>query len=220
MCLVDDHPLFREGLRMALAASGTIEVVGEAETGHEALSVVAAVRTGLDVILLDLRLPDGSGIDVARAIRDQSRDLASMPRIIVISATAEDEHVVEVLRLGARGYLMKGTSRDELLRAIRVVADGGAVFSPPIAQRLPEYFSRIQEIPGLVAFPELTEREREILELIARGLGNRQISRELFITEKTVRNHITHLFMKLRVSSRAEAGSRARDAGLGAGGKS
>jgi DNA-binding NarL/FixJ family response regulator len=215
VCLVDDHPLFRDGLKVALAEAELIEVVAEADSGQEALSVVAGLQPLPDIVLLGVRLPEYSGVEVARSITAGRLGDGSSPRIIMLSAVAEDHLVVEALRLGVLGYLLKGASREELVRAIRIVADGGAVFSPSIAKRLPDYFGKIHDVPGRLAFPDLTERERQVLDLIARGYGNRQIARELVLAEKTVRNHITHLFVKLKVNDRSEATLRARDAGLG-----
>ncbi|GLZ37024.1 response regulator transcription factor [Actinokineospora sp. NBRC 105648] len=213
--LVDDHPLFRSGTRAAIEGSPDLDIVGEAATAEEALALLAGERARVDVVLLDIQLPGASGIELARAITEDGVLGEPAPRVIIVSITEDDDSVVAALRAGALGYLLKGVSRDELLRAVRTVAAGGAVFSPSIAGRLRRYFSAVHELPGRVAFPELTERERQVLDLIARGHTNRRIARKLVLSEKTVRNHVTHVFTKLRVRDREAAAVRARDAGLG-----
>jgi DNA-binding NarL/FixJ family response regulator len=207
--LVDDHPLFRDGVRAALASADDLEVVGEAETVGEAVALAAELSP--DVVLMDLGLPDGSGIDATRAI------LAAAPavRVLVMTMTSDDEAVVAAMRAGARGFVVKGSGRADLLRSVRSVADGQAVFGPDVADRLTAYFSSLASVPGRDAFPQLTEREREVLELMARGLDNRRIARELFLSDKTVRNHVSNVLAKLDAEDRGEAISRARNAGLG-----
>jgi DNA-binding NarL/FixJ family response regulator len=207
--LVDDHPLFRDGVRAALASAEDLEVVGEAEDVAGALAL--ATDLAPDVVLMDLGLPDGSGIDATRAI------LAAAPsvRVLVMTMASDDEAVVAAMRAGARGYVVKGSGRAELLRSVRAVADGQAVFGPDVADRLTAYFSSLASVPGRDAFPQLTEREREVLELMARGLDNRRIARELFLSDKTVRNHVSNVLTKLDAEDRGEAISRARNAGLG-----
>jgi DNA-binding NarL/FixJ family response regulator len=135
--------------------------------------------------------------------------------VLFVSSSADDHAVMAALRVGARGYMVKGAVREELLRGVRTVATGGAVFSPTVAARLSRYFSAVHELPGRAAFPELTDREREVLDLVARGMNNRRIARQLVLSEKTVRNHVSHIFAKLHVSDRVEAAVRARNAGLG-----
>jgi DNA-binding NarL/FixJ family response regulator len=154
-----------------------------------------------------------SGVEAIRSIT--AGHVSHRPRVLVVSMYEEDDEVVAALRAGAHGYVAKEASREELLRAVRTVAEGGAVFSPAIAERLGTYFSAVHELPGRVAFPQLTNREREILDLLARGHNNRRIARQLVLSEKTVRNHISHIFAKLQVRNRADAVMRARDAGLG-----
>jgi DNA-binding NarL/FixJ family response regulator len=207
--LVDDHPLFRDGVRAALASADDLEVVGEAETVGEAVALAAELSP--DVVLMDLGLPDGSGIDATRAI------LAAAPavRVLVMTMTSDDEAVVAAMRAGARGFVVKGSGRADLLRSVRSVADGQAVFGPDVADRLTAYFSSLASVPGRDAFPQLTEREREVLELMARGFDNRRIARELFLSDKTVRNHVSNVMAKLEAEDRAEAVLRARNAGLG-----
>jgi DNA-binding NarL/FixJ family response regulator len=206
--LVDDHPLFRDGVIAALTGS-EFEVVAQAE--DVATAVRIAAETAVDVVLMDLNLPDGSGIDATRAV------LAARPeaRVLVMTMSADDEAVVAAMRNGARGYVVKGSGRDDVLQAVRTVAAGGAVFSPAVADRLGSYFASLASLPGRDAFPSLTEREREVLELVARGHDNRRIARELFLSDKTVRNHVSNVMTKLDASDRAELAIRARNAGLG-----
>ncbi len=208
--LVDDHPLFLDGVRAALSGAADVEVVGEAHDRRGAVELAAVLRP--DVVVMDLNLPDGSGIDATREI------LATAPGtgILVITMSADDDAVVAAMRAGARGYVVKGAGRADLLHAVATVAAGGAVFSPAVADRLGVYFASLATLPGHEAFPQLTEREREVLDLIARGHENRRIARELFLSDKTVRNHVSNVFAKLEVATRAEAVIRARNAGLGA----
>ncbi len=207
--LVDDHPLFLDGVRAALSRADDLEVVGEAHDVAGAL--VAARELSPGVVLMDLGLPDGSGIDATRVI------LAEAPsvRVLVMTMSAEDDAVVTAMRAGARGYVVKGSGRADLLQGIRTVAGGGAVFSPGVADRLGLFFGSMGGMPGREAFPELTEREREVLDLVARGYDNRRIARDLFLSDKTVRNHVSNILTKLEAATRAEAAIRARNAGLG-----
>ena len=208
--VVDDHPLFLDGVRAAVTGAEDVEIVGEANDARGA--VAAAAELAPDVVLLDVGLPDGSGIDVAREI------LAAQPgvRVLMMTMSDEDETVVSSMRAGARGYVVKGAGRADLLGGIRTVAAGGAVFSPAVADRLGVYFGSLATLPGHAAFPQLTDREREVLDLVARGHDNRRIARELFLSDKTVRNHVSNVFAKLEVETRAEAVVRARNGGLGA----
>jgi DNA-binding NarL/FixJ family response regulator len=207
--VVDDHPLFLDGVRAALAGADDLELVGEARDGAGALA--AAADLAPDVVLLDVGLPDRSGIEVARALLADRPDV----RVLMMTMSDEDQTVVAALRAGARGYVVKGAGKADLLAAVRTVAGGGAVFSPAVADRLGTYFASLAALPGREAFPALTEREREVLDLIARGYDNRRIARELFLSDKTVRNHVSNVLGKLDVQSRGEAVIRARNAGLG-----
>jgi len=207
--VVDDHPLFRDGVRTALAGEDDLEVVGEADDVASALAQVA--QDPPDVVLMDLNLPDATGIEATRRL------LADHPevRVLVMTMSQDDDAVVAAMRAGARGYVVKGAGRRDLVDSVRTVAAGGAVFSPEVADRLAGYFTGLAAVPGRAAFPQLTEREREVLELLARGLDNRGIARELFLSDKTVRNYVSTLLDKLEVDSRADAVLRARNAGLG-----
>lgn len=218
--VVDDHPLFRGGVRLALEDADEFEMVGEASSGDEALRVLRGLRPPPDVVLMDLRLAGGSGIEATRAIfsdpvLNSGEPGSRPPRVLIISVSEDDDGVVAALRAGASGYVMKGIASQELFRAISTAAEGGAVFSPAVASRLGAYFSAVHELPSRTAFPELTDRELQVLDLLARGWNNRRIARDLVVSEKTVRNHISHIFGKLQVNHRAEAAVRARDAGLG-----
>ena len=208
--VVVDHPLFRDGVVAALLTAPDVEVVGEA--GDVASATAAAAELRPDVVLMDLQLPDGSGTDATRAV------LATDPavRVLVMTMSDDDEAVVAAMRAGARGYVIKGTGRDDVLHAVRTVAAGGAVFSPAVADRLGGLFASLAAVPGKVAFPSLTAREQEVLDLVARGYDNRRIARELYLSDKTVRNHVSNVLTKLEVTDRAEAARRARNAGLGA----
>lgn len=207
--VVDDHPLFREGLRAALESTPDVRVVAEAETTAAALEVVAAQRP--DVVVMDLSLPDASGIEATKRLGQLHPGLP----VLVLTTSDDDGSLLGALQAGARGYLVKGAGRDEVLHAVRTDAHGGAVFSGDVAARISALLTGGARRGAEQAFPALTSREVEVLDLVARGLDNRRIARELFLAEKTVRNHISHIFDKLNVASRTEAAARARDAGLG-----
>ena len=207
--LVDDHPLFLDGVRAALMGDPDLEVVGTAEDLVTALEQAAVLSP--DVVMMDLNLPDGSGIDATRKILD----LHPSVRVLVMTMSADDDAVVAAMRAGARGYVVKGVGRLDLLHAVRTVAAGGAVFSPTVADRLGGFFSGLAAQPGREAFPQLTEREREVLELLAKGFDNRGIARQLFLSDKTVRNHVSNVLARLEAPDRAAAILRARRAGMG-----
>ncbi|GAC1430547.1 MAG: response regulator transcription factor [Ktedonobacteraceae bacterium] len=208
--IADDHPVFRYGLRALLQTeASTIEIVGEAATGEEAVAFAAQVNP--EVILMDVNMPGLNGIEATRRI------LSATPHVGILMLTMfdDDESVFAAIRLGARGYLLKGAEGEETLRAIKAVSQGEAIFSPTIAQRLMGYFATTRKSPlPTHPFPELTEREREILTLIAQGYTNPAIAERLVLSPKTVRNHVSTIFSKLQVAGRAEAIIRARDAGL------
>ncbi len=207
--IADDHTLFRDGLRALLASAPEMEAVGEAATGQEAIELAAALQP--DLIIMDLQMPVVNGIDATRQIVHTSPHIA----VLVVPMYDDDQNVFAAMRAGARGYLLKGATREETLRAIRAVGSGEAIFSPAIAMRLMDYFGNIRPSAPARLFPELTEREREILSLIAQGYKNAEIAEQLVLSPKTVRNHITNVFSKLQVADRAEAVLRARQAGLG-----
>lgn len=207
--LVDDHPLVREGLRALLTALPNMTIVGEASDGEEA--VTRALEQQPDLILMDLHLPKLNGIEATRRIVQASPHIG----ILVLTMLGDDDSVFGAMRAGARGYLLKGAGKEEVLRAITVVAHGEAIFSPQIAQRLMQYFATMRPVIPEQAFPELTEREREVLALMVDGKSNAQIADILVLSPKTVSNHISNIFNKLQVVDRAQAVSRARQAGLG-----
>ncbi|RKS79647.1 LuxR family two component transcriptional regulator [Actinomadura pelletieri DSM 43383] len=203
--------MFRAGVRAALETGTDLTVVGETGTAAEGVSLARELRP--DVVLMDLHLPDGSGIEATRELLDGAEP--PPPRILVLTMSEEDDSVVAALRAGARGYVVKGVLRGELVQAVQTVAVGGAVFSPAVADRLGAYFTALHTAPSRAAFPDLTAREAEILDLVARGLDNRQIARRLVLSDKTVRNYVSQLLTKLQVHDRTQAAVRARDAGLG-----
>jgi DNA-binding NarL/FixJ family response regulator len=206
--LADDHASFRSGLVALLATVPELEVAGEAATGDEAVAVALDVQP--DVIVMDLNMPGLDGIEATRRIVATSPHIA----VLVLSMYEDDDQVFGALRAGARGYLLKGADRGELVRAVRGVASGEAIFGPAIARRLMAFFAARPAVEAS-AFPELTEREGEILDLVARGLSNTEITHRLVLAPKTVRNHISNIFSKLQVADRAQAIVRARQAGLG-----
>lgn len=207
--IVDDHPLFRDGLRGALASMPGIEVVGEAGDGDAAVEVVE--RLSPDVVLMDLQLPGRDGVAATRAVRSSRPATA----VLVLTMLDGDEAITAALRAGASGYLLKGADRAEIERAVTSVAAGGMVVGAGIAVRVRTWFATGAAAPS-VAFPQLTQREQQVLDLVARGLTNSAIARRLMISDKTVRNHVSAVFAKLGVNDRAAAVAAARDAGLGA----
>jgi DNA-binding NarL/FixJ family response regulator len=205
--IADDHPVFRFGLKALLATEPGVEVVGEASRGEEAVKLANTLAP--DVILMDINMPGLNGIEATRQIAEARPGIG-----ILIITMLDDDSVFAAMRAGARGYLLKGSEGVATLRAIHTIAEGGTIFSPGVAGRVTQYFTTGG--PKTVEpFPELTEREREILTLLAHGLNNADIAEQLVISQKTVRNHISNIFNKLQVSDRLQAALRAREAGLG-----
>jgi DNA-binding NarL/FixJ family response regulator len=250
--IVDDHALFRDGLRALFTAVGDIEVIGEAADGEAALAQAAALQP--DVILMDIHMPGLNGLEAARRLLQPSAQpplptsppifnlqspaasaqpaasglqpqdssfiphTSSFPSIIMLTMAEEDASVFAAMRAGARGYVLKGARHTDILQAIRAVAGGQVVFGPGLAARMMTYFENLAlgpRPPGPDPLPELSDREREVLRLMAGGANNKDIAERLFISGKTVSNHITNIFSKLQVADRAEAVRRAREAGLG-----
>jgi DNA-binding NarL/FixJ family response regulator len=207
--LADDHAILRHGLRAMLDSTPEFEVVGEATTGEEAIARSAELRP--DVILMDIQMPDLNGIEATRRVVETDPDAG----VVVLTMFRDDDSVFAAMRAGARGYVLKDAGGDEVLRVVRAVANGEAYFGPEISKRLLSFFSAPRPAAPSEVFPELTAREREILNLIAGGRSNAEITQKLFLSPKTVRNHISNIFTKLRVADRAQAIVRAREAGLG-----
>lgn len=210
--VVDDHRLFREGLAAILASLPDVVVVGSASDGAEAISAVEELQP--DIILMDLHMPRMDGVEATRRITTAWPDTA----VLVLTMLEDDGSIFSALAAGAHGYLLKESGRVELARAIEAVCAGQAILDGPIARRVLSSPGRREDDrgpPDPKAFPTLTEREREILDLVARGLTNPAIASRLFLSEKTVRNHVSNIFTKLHVTDRAAAVARARDAGYG-----
>ncbi len=212
LLIVDDHTLFREGLRALFSAIEDIELVGEATTGKEAVDLVEKLQP--DVVLMDIDMPGSSGVQATRSILRKTPTTG----IVMVTMLEDDASVFSAMRAGARGYVLKGAQPKELLQIIRAVANGQALFGPAIATRIMRFFNEqeahFEASSPEEAFPELSPREMEVLELIAQGDKNTEIAEKLVISGKTVRNHITSIFSKLQVADRAQAIIKARDAGL------
>jgi len=205
--IADDHPLFRKGLRALLATLPQVNVVGEAASGAEAMHLTEQLQP--DLVLMDLQMPKGSGLTAIRQI------VATSPHIhvLVVTMFEDDDSVFAAMRAGARGYVLKDMDDDEMTRAILAVGHGEAIFSPAIAQRMMSFFSARPPLPADI-FPELTESERNVLQLMAQGARNEAIAQQLALSPKTVRNYVSNIFSKLQVADRAQAIVKARDAGL------
>ncbi|MGO0122111.1 response regulator [Desulfothermobacter acidiphilus] len=203
--VVDDHALVREGVKKLLSEDSRLEVVGEAGSGQEALELVAQLP--VDVVLLDISMPDMGGVEVCREIK------RSRPSVAVVALTVHDqeEYCLAMLEAGASGYVLKESSADHLIEAIIQAARGGEYLSPQLAGKMVKWFSRAESRRGLCG---LTPREREILRLLASGLSNREIARQLYLSEKTVKNHLTSVFQKIGVSDRTQAALWAVKRGL------
>jgi len=206
--VVDDHALIREGAKAFLGSVIDMEHVGEAADGREAVAVALACRP--DVVLMDLHLPDVDGIAATRAICHAVPTAA----VLVVSMLDDDTNVFAALRAGARGYVLKGVAPNELERAIRGVATGDAVFGPGISDRVLRTFAAPPPAPTM-PFPELTDREREVLDQLAAGKSNGDIARTLLLSSRTVANHVSNILTKLQATDRTQAALRARDAGFG-----
>ena len=207
--VADDEPLAREWLRNLLSLEPDVEVVGEVGDGFRAVVAIQDLKP--DVVFLDVQMPGLDGIAATRELTGRHPHLA----IVVLTMSEDDDTVFQAMRAGARGYLAKGAGQHEIARAIRAVAAGELVFGAAVAQRVAAYFAGGAPAPAAEAFPSLTAREREILDLLAAGRSNPQIAQTLFLAPKTVRNAVSNIFAKLQVADRAEAIVRARDAGLG-----
>src|SRR3712207_1052933 len=207
--VADDHSLFRYGLKAMLANADGFEVVGEATTGEEAVERVTELEP--DIVLMDIQMPGINGIEATRRI------LETNPRvgIVVVTMFEDDDSVFAAMRAGARGYVLKGADVEEVLKVLGAVAEGEAHFGPEIARRLMGFFSTPKPAAPSEVFPELTAREAEVLDLIAQGRSNAEIARRLYLSQKTVRNHVSNIFLKLQVADRSQAIVRAREAGLG-----
>jgi DNA-binding NarL/FixJ family response regulator len=205
--VVDDHPVFRAGLRSQIELSTTIDLIHESASGEDAIRSAAELHP--DVVLMDLHLPGVNGVDATRRIVEAD------PRVgvLILTMFEDDESVFAAMRAGARGYLLKGAGGQEILRAIAAVGNGEAIFGPEIGRRIADFVSAPTRLPN--AFRDLTDREREVLDLLARGWLNQQIAKQLVLSSKTIRNHVSNIFAKLGVDDRAAAIDRAREAGFG-----
>lgn len=208
--VADDHPVVRGGLVALLRTIPGLAVVGEAADGETAVRLVHEHRP--DVVLMDVRMPGMDGVEATRQIRDQTPE----SRVLILTMYDDDATVFTAMKAGAQGYLLKESEQDDIVRAVHAVVAGEAIFGPGVAARVLGYFT---EPPQAVAadypFPELTDRERQVLELLAQGRSNADIAAELFLSPKTVSNQLTAIFAKLQVASRGEAIVRAREGGLG-----
>ncbi|HEY2441934.1 MAG TPA: response regulator transcription factor, partial [Streptosporangiaceae bacterium] len=202
--IVDDHALFRRGLEMVLAEENDIELVGQASNGAEAREKAGEFLP--DVVLMDIRMPRSSGIDACRVMKEA----APSTKIVMLTISDEEEDLFEAIRAGASGYLLKDIPLDEVAEAVRGVHGGQSLISPAMAGKLLTEFATLarrneEERPQQVPAPKLTDREMEVLKLVARGMNNRDIARELFISENTVKNHVRNILEKLQIHSRMEA---------------
>jgi DNA-binding NarL/FixJ family response regulator len=207
--LADDHPMYRYGVAAVLADVPGVELVGQAASGRELLELVRQLQP--DVAVTDLRMPDLDGIEVTAALRSERPDLP----VLVLTMHDDDESVYGAMRAGARGYLLKGSDGTELVATVQALASGGTAFGPAVARRIVGFFLEASAKYAGGSFPELTRREREVLDLLAAGKRNSAIARELSLSEKTVRNHLSSILTKLHVADRSAAIVRAREAGLG-----
>ena len=207
--IAEDHPVFRAGLKSLIASLPGAVVI--AETADGTTAVDEAISLQPDVVVMDLNLPGVDGIEATRRITSNSPHI----KVLVLTMFDDDESVFAAMRAGARGYLLKDADQGEIAHAIEGVAKGEAIFGPAIASRVLAYFASSAWSRKVSAFPTLTEREHDVLELIAAGHNNLTIARRLVLSEKTIRNHVSNIFTKLQVADRAHAIIRAREAGLG-----
>jgi DNA-binding NarL/FixJ family response regulator len=208
--LADDHPMVRYDITAVLADAPEVLVVGEASDGEELLAVVEQHHP--DVVVTDLDMPGMTGAEATARLRTSHPDLA----VLVLTLHEDDESLFAALRAGARGYLLKGADRAELVRAILSVAAGEAVYGPAVASRIVQFFTGARDEYAAQVFPELTDRERDVLGLIASGRRNSEIATALGLSDKTVRNHVSNVLLKLQVPDRTAAALKARESGLGA----
>lgn len=207
--LADDHPMYRYGVAAVLASEPRVELAGEAQNGRELLALVERVRP--QVVVTDLQMPDLDGIAVTRELRAIAPELP----VLVLTMHDDDESVFGAMRAGAKGYLLKGVDADELVATILTIAAGGTAFGPSVARRIVGFYLESTSRFAAGAFPELTNREREVLDLLAAGRRNSAIASALGLSDKTVRNHLSAILAKLQVTDRSAAIVRAREAGLG-----
>lgn len=207
--IADDHALFREGIRRLLGTAGDIEVVGEAKSGEDAVRLVEDLTP--DVVLLDVMMPGMSGIDVARVIRTTS----PRTRVIILTIHTNEEFLFDAIKAGAMGYLLKDASSDELLRGVRLVAQGEGLLAPAMAAKAFKEFARVAASQDLApVLTPLTLRETEILQHVTAGLANKEIAHKLDISERTVKNHLSNIMEKLHVNSRTQAAVYALRTGI------
>lgn len=211
--VVDDHTLFREGMCAIFENVSDIEVIGQASNGREAVSQVKSLLP--DIVLMDISMPDLNGIEATEQVLAFKPDTG----IIMLTMVENNDSLFAAMRAGARGYILKGADKAEVLKTIRSVANGEAMFGPAIATRLTSFFQSFKQEPPPTEvsdpFPDLTNRERELLELITAGKNNHEIAAQLHISVKTVSNHISNIFNKLQVADRVQAIVKARNAGIG-----
>jgi DNA-binding NarL/FixJ family response regulator len=207
--VADDHPIFRDGLRSALDSRPEVEVVGEAADGRAAVD--ESIRLRPDVVLMDLSMPGLGGLDAIRALGGTPHP----PAVLVLTMHEDDDSLLAAVRAGAAGYLLKGADREHIVRSVQAVARGEAVFGPGVAARVLDHVGRSGGPRAAPPFPQLTAREHEVLDLVARGLGNQAIARRLFLSDKTVRNTVSTVVAKLQAEDRGDAIARARSRGLG-----
>jgi DNA-binding NarL/FixJ family response regulator len=208
VAVADDHPVVRDGMRMLFASREDVEIVGEAGTGDDIVAVTRQTRP--DVVIMDVHMPGVNGIDATRRIVAEHPGIG----VLVLTMYDDDDTVFAALRVGARGYLLKGAEQDEIVRAVTAVAKGEAIFGASVASRIVSFFARPPSGPEKI-FPELSARELEVLDLVAAGRNNAIIARTLGLSAKTVANHVSNILTKLQLADRAAAIIRARDAGLG-----